>query len=137
MKSLYLLLALIFPTSAIAGTNDFRCLVSTNTKSAIRLQFTFPDKWQINAMGSVRYEKGSRPIRVKLISRDAVEMEEGRPYEVTSQWQEVLPNGKGGLYEMVSQGAIIYSFRYIDPLKKREVEFINDDESFNETSCRW
>lgn len=122
-------------STAIADENDFRCLKSVGLKKPIRLQFVF--KTEQNDIGFVKYENGSGLIEVKRIrEKETMRVPGGRPSEFETTWREVIPNGTGGTYVVVSQGALINGFRYIRQDGKK-FKFEVDFEVTSRDGCEW
>lgn len=123
-------------TPACADENDFRCLKSVGLKNPVRLQFTFQsDK---DGLGYVTYQRGSGRMQVKKISeKELRRVPGGRPSEFEMTWQEITPDGSGGRYVMVVQGARIYDFRYMDKKSSKVMKFEEDVDAFTEKRCYW
>lgn len=121
---------------AAADENDFRCLTSVGLKNPVRLQFTFrADK---EDLGYVTYQRGSGRIQVKKISEKELRRVSGsRPSEFEMTWQEIMPDGFGGRYIMVVQGARIYDFSYIGKKSSKAMKFEEDLEAFTDKGCDW
>lgn len=119
-----------------ADENDFRCLKSVGLKNPVRLQFTFrADK---DDLGHVTYQRGSGQIQVKKISeKELRRVSGGRPSEFEMTWEEVTPEGPGGRYVMVSQGARIYDFQYRGKKAGKALKFEEDLDAFAENGCVW
>ena len=119
-----------------ADDNDFRCLKSIGLKNPVRLQFTFrADK---NDLGYVTYQRGSGRIQVKKISeKELRQVPGGRPSEFEMTWEEITPDGPGGRYVMVIQGARIYDFSYMGKKSGKAMKFEEDLEAFSEKGCNW
>lgn len=136
MKTLHaLLFGLLLCNGAVANESDFKCMKSVGLKNPIRLQFTFPAENQ--DIGYVMYQKGSEPIPVKRIKEETIrEVPGGRPWVFQSVWEEITDSGIGGKYVIVSQGAIIYEFKY---MRKDGKVFKFEDafEASTENGCRW
>ncbi len=122
--------------AAFADENDFRCLKSIGLKNPVRLQFTFrADK---DDLGYVTYQRGSGRIQVKKISeKELRRVPGGRPSEFEMTWEEVTPEGPGGRYVMVSQGARLYDFKYRGRKDGKVLKFEEDVEVFTEKGCNW
>ncbi|WP_155640352.1 hypothetical protein [Burkholderia pseudomultivorans] len=60
----------------------------------------------------VKYRDAKSAITLVLKSEDAEEIASGRPNQVTTTWYEVYGAKITGEYEMVSQGANVYSMTY-------------------------
>ena len=130
------LIGILVYTSVAADVNDFRCLKSIGLKTPLRLQFVFQtDKPDV---GYVIYQNGSGPIAVKrLKERELREVPGGRPSVTETQWEEITPDGAGGKYIVVSQGARIYEFRYIRKKDGKVFKFEEDLEASTEEGCEW
>jgi hypothetical protein len=127
---------LLLCSPVFADENDFRCLKSVGLKNPVRLQFTFrADK---NDLGYVAYQRGSGRIQVKKISeKELRRVPGGRPSEFEMTWQEITPDGPGGRYVMVVQGARIYDFSYMGKKSGKAMKFEEDLEAFTEKGCNW
>jgi len=122
-------------SSALADQNDFRCLKSVGLKNTLRIQFVFQSD-QDDA-GYVIYQNGSAPIPVKRLKEKEVKrVPGGRPSEFEAQWKEMTPDGNGGTYVFVSQGALIDNFRYIRKDGK-VFRFVEDIDASADNGCKW
>ncbi len=119
--------------SAHANSADIRCFHSADMAKPLRLEFGFPPEGSKKAY--VRYENGSAHIPLKLVKSDAAETAPGRPYEFTTMWKEDLPGG--GIYTVVSQGAIVHGFTYTRTKDRKTFTFAEDQEAWAEDGCRW
>lgn len=119
-----------------ADDNDFRCLKSIGLKNPVRLQFSFrADK---DDLGYVTYQRGSGRMQVKKISeKELRRVPGGRPSEFEMTWEEITPDGPGGRYVMVIQGARIYDFSYMGKKSGKAMKFEEDLEAFSEKGCNW
>lgn len=134
-KIMFVLLGSLMAVSAIADQNDFRCFKSVGLKKPLKLQLVFPAG--SGDVGSVTYENGSSPISVRrLMEKELRKAPGGRPSEFEISWAEITPDGKGGMYVFVSQGAIINSFRYIRKDGK-VFRFEEDSDAFGDDGCTW
>ncbi len=122
--------------TAFADEGDFRCLKSVGLKNPVRLQFTFrSDK---DDLGYVTYQRGSGRIQVKKISdKELRRVPGGRPSEIEWVWEEITPDGSGGRYVMVIQGARIYDFRYMGKKNSKVLKFEEDVDAFTDKGCNW
>jgi hypothetical protein len=124
--------ALICGHAMAAG--DFRCLRSAGPGNPIRLQFDI----ESDHAGSVTYQKGSGPIPIKLLKeQERTRGPNGRPSEFAATWQEMTPDGPGGTYVVVSQGALISQFRYVRKSDGRSISFQDDPDSVTDEGCTW
>ncbi|WP_296953058.1 hypothetical protein [uncultured Massilia sp.] len=126
-----LVLAAVCCGAAQAGTDDFRCLKTTDARRPLRLEFRFPA--DEGKAGQVRYEHGSVAIPVRLVSREKAEMDPGRPYEFTTVWRE---QPAGGTYTLVTQGARVYGARYVRA-DGRTFAFTEDLDAVGDDGCTW
>lgn len=120
----------------VADENDFRCLKSVGLKNPVRLQFTFQSGK--DDQGYVTYQRGSGRIQVKKISEKELRpVPGGRPSEFEMTWEEITPDGPGGRYVMVSQGARLYDFKYTGKKNGKILKFEEDVDVFTENGCNW
>ena len=118
-----------------ADENDFRCLKSVGLKNPLRLQFTLVTDQ--DDVGNVIYEKGSARIPLKRVKETQLRRgQAGRPSEIETRWAEMTPAGTGGTYVVVSQGAVLSSFRYLRQDGK-QFTFTEEPEAATEQACRW
>lgn len=129
-------IAIFLGKPVFADEGDFRCLKSVSLKNPVRLQFTFrSDK---DDLGYVTYQKGSGRIPVKKISeKELRQVPVGRPSEFEMTWEEIAPDGSGGRYVMIVQGARIYGFKYIGKKNGKVLKFEEDIDAFSEKGCVW
>ena len=137
MKQLCSALAIIFVCHvAVADQNDFRCLKSIGLKNPLRLQFVFrTDKQDV---GYVIYQHGSGPIPIKKLTEKVLKsVPGGRPSAFESRWAETLADGTDGIYVVLSQGALIYDFRYLRKKDGKIFQFEEDLDASTEQGCEW
>ncbi|MCL2161925.1 MAG: DUF1311 domain-containing protein [Betaproteobacteria bacterium] len=119
----------------------FRCL-SGGPKNSIRLEWgwykdAIPAHWSTSY---VKYKNSSKPIHLILKSNEGVETMEGRPWEYTSIWLEVVDGKITGEYKTITQGALIYGFTYKDYRNGRIVDFSDvpgDYAVVGDGKCTW
>ncbi len=87
----------------------------------------------------VRYAKSKAAISLLFKHVDQEELAEGRPYQfTTTRWK--MADGKiNGEYEMMSQGAIVYSKTYTNARTGKKTGFARaqDVDASGKTGCRW
>ncbi|MDE1463680.1 hypothetical protein [Spartinivicinus poritis] len=136
MRNIYWLAYLALASlNAIADESEFRCLKSVGLNSSIKLQFNFPTDNE--NFGYVSYQKGSGKIPVKNTKEESKEISVGRPLEFTREWEEVTSDGTGGKYILVSQGGLIYEFKYIRKKDGKVYSFEEDYQAIAENGCQW
>lgn len=134
-KIFFLLPGLVIGSAVLASENDFRCLRSLGPDSAARLQFSFPNANQ--DPGFITHANAGRDIPVKRRTEKTVEeRHHGRPSVFKTEWEEAGANGPGGTYVIMSQGALIYEFKYLSR-DGEIIEFEVDRDAMSEAGCRW
>lgn len=140
MRTLFLAVAVSLATSSFAREPvvvDFRCLTTGETKP-IQLEWrTFfepESKW---SSAYVKYKGAKQVIPLVRRSSEVTQKPAGRPWEITTLWLEVVDGRISGEYEITSQGANIYGFLYKNLRTRKEVSFLQDNEAFEESECKW
>ena len=128
-----LLFATLLANPALAQATGFRCLVSVDATTPIRLQFDFPQSER--AQAAVRYQRSSKPILLRALETRSVEMSPGRPFEFTTVWKE--PGKNGGTYTVATQGALINEFTYLRARDKKTFRFEEDIGAMETSRCAW
>ncbi|MBS9427752.1 hypothetical protein CE143_16785 [Photorhabdus luminescens] len=128
-----------FPFFSNASVNSYINCFTSNDQKGINLKFVTindggRDKW---LGGYVKYEKSNYPITVVPIKESAEEFTEGRPYEYTTTWIEIINGKPEGKYITVRQGAIFSSFVYINTKSKKRYDFTQVFDAMNDGSCQW
>ncbi|NML17485.1 hypothetical protein [Azohydromonas caseinilytica] len=116
---------------------DFRCLIGGD-KQNIHLEwrvFSEPETGWTTAY--VKYHGGSKPIPLVQKSEEATQKPEGRPWEMTSIWLEVMEGKITGEYRVVTQGANIYRFQYKNHRNGKEMVFVQDLAAQWNDGCEW
>jgi len=134
-KLIGLLVGALLSSPVCADENDFRCLKSIGLKKPLRLQFTLAS--DNDDVGSVIYKNGSGRIPIKRVKETQLRRGPvGRPSEIETRWAEIAPEGAGGTYLVVSQGAVLSGFRYIRQDGK-QFSFEEEPEAAAEQGCHW
>ena len=134
-KLIGLLLGALLSCPVGADENDFRCLKSVGLKNPLRLQFTLASDH--DDVGSVIYKNGSARIPIKRIKETQLRRgPKGRPSEIETRWAEMVPEGGGGTYLVVSQGAVLSAFRYVRQDGKQFI-FEEEPEAAAQQGCQW
>ena len=116
---------------------DFRCL-SGGASNSIHLEYrTFTDKPTQWITAYVKYKNSSEPIPLILKSKEGEEFSEGRPWQYTVTWLEVVGGKFTGEYEVMSQGANIYNFTYKNYRNDRTIHFYQDSAAYDGERCKW
>lgn len=138
-KLLLAVLSCAVGTAQAAVSTDIRCFASGGTRPIrfeLRLYHDAGIGW---SGGAVRYAGSRDSLPLVRESEDAEEMVPGRPYQFTTTWLEMLEGRVNGRYEMVSQGAHIYSMTYTHARTGRQTAFswAADIDASGENGCRW
>lgn len=135
---IFLALNLSLPAEAAEPVAvDLRCLSSGGSKP-IRLEWkSFAEASSGWRAAYVKYRGSKTVIPLVLRSSEATDMPEGRPWEFTTVWQEVVDGRISGEYQITSQGARIYDFVYTNLRNGKTVAFTQDDAAWQPDGCRW
>mgnify|MGYP001028388345 CR=1 FL=1 len=120
-------------------TTEVRCFRSSEGKN-INFEFrTYHDSVSTWGGVGVRYRQSKRFITLVHRNTEQEILAEDRPYEFTTTWVELSEGALTGEYEMVSQGARVYSMVYTNYKSGKKYSF---EEDFGidfspETGCQW
>ena len=116
---------------------DFRCLTG-GEKQSIHLEWRVFSETETGwTTAYVKYRGGKRPIPLVLQSEQGTSKPEGRPWEMTSTWLEVVDGKITGEYHIITQGANIYGFNYRNYRNGRETAFVQDSAARQDKGCEW
>ena len=73
--------------------------------------------------GMVRYAKAKTALPLVVEHVDEEVLAEGRPHQFTTTWVEMVDGRINGRYEMMSQGAMIYSMTYTSARTGKQTAF--------------
>ena len=137
------LAALLLPLSALAASGDapvsvdYRCLTESSAQS-IRLEWrVFSDPNSNWSGGYVRYKGASRVITIVPAKTEVGDKPEGRPWEYTTTWAEIVDGRIAGQYVVTTQGANIYGFDYKNLRNGKQYSFSQDIASDDGKKCSW
>lgn len=139
MKVLSLLSLFIPMVAHCDAFADVYCF-SSDIKGIEDFEFRmFFDQSTKFSSGFVRYQNSKSVIPLVLKSADEQTLSAGRPDELTSTWLEVNRGKITGEYEMVNQGANIYSMVYTNYGTRKKSSFILDPNVTPslEKGCQW
>ena len=140
MRRLLPALALCMAASAHgAVSTDIHCFTSEGARPVrfeLRLYHDAAIAW---SGGAVRYAGSRDSLPLVRESQEVEEMVPGRPYQFTTSWLEMLEGKVNGRYEMVSQGARIYSMTYTNARNGKRTEFswAPEVDVPKDDGCRW
>lgn len=133
-----LLLCIALPASAEVST-EVLCF-RTNGDKPVRFELrTYYDDVARWSGGVVRYAKSKAAIPLLFKHRDEEILAEGRPYQYTTTWWEMVDGKINGEYEMMNQGAVVYSMTYTSARtgKKTDFAWATDVDASAKSGCRW
>jgi hypothetical protein len=146
MKHILYILVFYFSAILTARANDTlpdglsaetRCLSSLGEKPIQFEMKTYYDpssKWK---GGFVKYKNSTSAISIVLKSSEATQKPEGRPWEFTTIWSEVVGGKISGEYEIVTQGARVYKASYKNFSKNKQYDFDEDSAAYGPSDCQW
>lgn len=140
LKKLWMLLLLAFPLIAHSEVkteiNCFKAREGKDIKFEFRTYYDPAAKWSGVA---IKYSTSKESIPLAHKSTEHEELSNGRPYQYTTTWVEVIGGAVTGEYVMVSQGGRIDDMFYTNAKSKKRYGFEHDPlvESSPETGCQW
>lgn len=144
-KTRLALVALLLPLSlsALAASGDaapsvdYRCLTESAAQS-IRLEWRiFSDPNSNWSGGYVRYKGSTRAIPIVPVKTETGDKPEGRPWEFTTTWVEIVDGRIAGQYVVTTQGANIYGFDYKNLRNGKQYSFSQDVGADDGKKCSW
>lgn len=120
-------------------TQDIYCFDSGGNGAKnleIHILSVYAEKW---SGGFVKYRGAKSAITLELKGVNTEEIIQGRPDQVTKTWYEVSDGRITGEYEMMSQGANIYSMTYKNYGSHKQKAFTFDPDALvqNGNECQW
>ncbi|MEX3986259.1 hypothetical protein AB4Y45_46335 [Paraburkholderia sp. EG287A] len=112
--------------SSVAGSRNF----------GLHVLYDDSEKW---SGAFVKYRDAKSAITLVSKNVESEGINPGRPDQVTTTWYEVYGGKVTGEYEMMSQGANIYSMTYKNYWNRKQIPFIFDPEALgkNGSECIW
>lgn len=89
--------------------------------------------------GSVKYENSAALRTVVLATSAEALQDKDRPIQLVTTWLEINGDRVSGTYEMLSQGAMVYSMVYVEKSSGAKKTFLFDPSarSTPEVGCNW
>ncbi|WP_431227684.1 hypothetical protein [Burkholderia contaminans] len=133
-----LLLCASLPAFAKVSTEVY-CFKSDSDKPVRFEMRTYYDDAVDWSGGMVRYAKAKPALPLVVEHVDEEVLAEGRPHQFTTTWVEMVDGRINGRYEMMSQGAMIYSMTYTSARTGKQTAFgrVLDVDASEQTGCRW
>lgn len=130
--ALLVVTALLADPAAAATVQDHRCLTGGPDDSLHLLW-----RWLDDGSADVQYagQRGRLPVR--RIAQETTVLDEDRPYQFDSVWQEDVNGHRNGRYYLSTQGARVYSFSYERASDGRRTAFTEDVDAWQEDGCHW
>lgn len=139
MKSLFLMLLFVIPLSAHCEISKEDFCFTSGGAMPVRLEFhVVYDRTAKWSGAFVKYERSREPISLVLRSTQTVDGQSGRPSEIIEDWLEVSGGSVSGDYEIVSQGANVYSVTYTSRATRKKYYFnLDSDATPSDKGCAW
>lgn len=123
---------LLADTAAAATAQDHRCLTGGRNDSLHLLW-----RWLDDGSADVQYAGQRGRLPVQRVSQEATVLDEDRPSQFDSVWEERIEGRLTGRYYLTTQGARVYGFSYERARDGRRTEFNEDVEAWQEDGCQW
>ncbi|MFM0267798.1 hypothetical protein [Paraburkholderia sediminicola] len=124
LKNIILLFLLTNTSPAYCQINFEDYCFNSGSENPTRFKLRiYGDKLSKWTGAFVRYEKSNTPISLVLEYSETDEIDEDRPAQTTDTWLEISGNKISGEYEMVSQGANVYSMTYTNKFTHKKYYF--------------
>jgi hypothetical protein len=140
LVNIFSVLFFSLPTVAYCDAISEVYCFSSDAKKILNFELrTFFDQSTKFSSGFVRYQNSNSTIPLVLKSASGQTLSAGRPDEFTSTWLEVNRGKISGEYEMVSQGANIYSMVYTSYGTRKKTSFTLDPNVTPslDKGCQW
>lgn len=94
-------------------------------------------RWLDDGSADVQYTGQRGRLQVQQVSQETTVLDEDRPYQFDSVWEERIGGRLNGRYYLSTQGAHVYGFSYERARDGRRTEFNEDVEAWHEDGCHW
>jgi len=125
-------LVLLLASGLAKAAPDHRCL-SGGRDNTIHLEW----RWLDDGRADVRYAGHSERLPLRRVSEQTTVLDEDRPYQFDTVWEERVDGRINGHYTLSTQGARIYSFSYVRARDGRRTDFDEDINAFQDDGCHW
>jgi len=125
-------LVLLLASGPATAAPDHRCL-SGGRDNTIHLEW----RWLDDGRADVRYAGHSERLSLRRVSEQTTVLDEDRPYQFDTVWEERVDGRINGHYTLSTQGARIYSFSYVRARDGRRTDFDEDINAFQGDGCHW
>ncbi|HBS56773.1 MAG TPA: hypothetical protein DEA38_13740 [Stenotrophomonas sp.] len=123
---------LLADTAAAATAQDHRCLTGGRNDNLHLLW-----RWLDDGSADVQYAGQRGRLPVQRVSQETTVLDEDRPTQFDSVWEERIEGRRNGRYYLTTQGARVYGFSYEHARDGRRTEFSEDLEAWQEDGCHW
>jgi len=123
---------LLADTAAAAAAQDPRRLTGVLNVS-IHLLW----RWLDDGSADVQYAGQRGRLPVQRVSQETTVLDEDRPSQFDSVWEERIEGRRNGRYHLSTQGARVYGFSYERARDGRRTAFSEDVEAWQEDGCHW
>ncbi|EZP42687.1 hypothetical protein BW38_03967 [Stenotrophomonas sp. RIT309] len=125
-------LVLLLASGPATAAPDHRCL-SDGRDNTIHLEW----RWLDDGRADVRYAGHSERLPLRRVSEQTTVLDEDRPYQFDTVWEERVDGRINGHYTLSTQGTRIYSFSYVRARDGRRADFDEDVNAFQDDGCHW
>ena len=136
-KILFYFTAILYlQTSLSQVTTETICFSSENSGGVeLRTFFEENSKWE---GAYIKHQKSRVPVSLVLLSSTSIEIAEGRPWELTQTWVEVIDGKITGEYELVTRGTYIGALNYTKRHNKKQYSYRPDNNILRtKAGCQW
>lgn len=131
-----LFLVLSLPAYAESIEVDIRCFSSSD--EAIQLEFrTYADEQIGWVGGQIRYKQSQEFIPLVFHKQEIIDQIPDRPWAYRYTWLEIVNGAVNGRYELLAQGANIYSFAYISNASGESFDISREIWPDEDGNCTW
>lgn len=140
MKYALLLFIMYAASPAYSEVTSEDYCFSSGGENPVRFELrTYHDQPSNWSGAFVKYEKSKVPISLVFENTSVESLNKDRPVQSTDKWLEVWGNKISGQYEMMSQGATVYSMTYTNNATQKKRYFNLDPNVVPsvEMGCKW
>ncbi len=130
----FLLLLVSWTCFSSEVSKDVRCFTSVDGGISLKLALLTDNKWM---GGYIIYKNSPSVITIGPIKSECETLYVDRPLEITTTWLEIVNGSVTGKFTTVHQGAIFSYLDYSSVDKKDVINFVQNDDAFEDNECNW
>lgn len=131
-RALVLVFIGLLADTAAASVQDHRCLTG-GRNDGIHLLW----RWLDDGSADVQYAGQRGRLQLQRVSQETTVLDEDRPYQFDSVWEERIDGRLNGRYLLSTQGALVLDLSYERARDGRRTTFHDDGEAWREDGCHW